>query len=186
MTGVQLIGLEAPCLGIRSYTKCSFAGLAVGRRSIQQRRVGIPTFMNMPLTTAKAYSLALLAVIAGTFASFSTDNWSWFSRSGSAIVIIGILLTSSQILEHIRRLKQRRASSARLMRGLTKPRPSTPYQFNRDFASEDRLRSIARAQTEEEDTWEVEGHGLYILISGTLIWGFGDLVGLVPFLSSAS
>ena len=27
----------------------------------------------------------------------------------------------------------------------------------------------------ESETWEVEGHGLYLLIAGTLIWGFGDL-----------
>ena len=36
---------------------------------------------------------------------------------------------------------------------------------------------MVRAASEQESIWEIEGHGLYMLIGGTLIWGFGDLLG---------
>ncbi len=135
--------------------------------------------MKMSVNAMKAYGLASLALSAGLFVSLSTSNWAWLSRSGSAVVVIGILLTSSQILEHSRRLKRRRPSWERRANTLMK---DGPIHTPQDFASEDRLRTLARASAHEEDTWEVEGYGLHILIMGTLVWGFGDLVGLMPFL----
>ena len=134
--------------------------------------------MKMSVNAMKAYGLASLALAAGLFVSLTTSNWSWLSRSGSAVVVIGILLTSSQILEHSRRLKRRRPDWERRSSTLVK---DGLIHTPQDFASEERLRSVAHASNYEENTWEIEGYGLHILILGTLVWGFGDLVGLMPF-----
>ena len=134
--------------------------------------------MKMSVNAMKAYGLASLALAAGLCVSLSTSNWSWLSRSGSAVVVIGILLTSSQILEHSRRLRRRRGSWERRASTFMNDGPSLTPQ---DFASEERLRTLTRAGIYEENTWEIEGYGLHILILGTLVWGFGDLVGLITF-----
>jgi len=79
------------------------------------------------------------------------------------VIVVGILLTSSQIRDHSRRLRRLRGHLA--------------SQSQRDWAGEERTRTLVRAAGEQEIAWEIEGHGLYILILGTLIWGFGDLLG---------
>ena len=134
--------------------------------------------MKMSVNAMKAYGLASLALATGLFVSLSTSNWSWLSRSGSAVVVIGIVLTSSQILEHSRRLRRRRPNWERRANTRTKDGPSCTPQ---DFASEERLRTLTHARNYEENTWEIEGYGLHVLILGTLVWGFGDLVGMISF-----
>lgn len=106
-----------------------------------------------------------LVLGGGMLLSLATDDWDWFSRSGSAVVVIGIVLTSSQIREHMQRL---RALRGQLL-----------AQSRRDWASDENKRALIRASSDQERTWEGEGHGLYMLIAGTLVWGFGDLLGLV-------
>jgi hypothetical protein len=44
-----------------------------------------------------------------------------------------------------------------------------------DWAGDDGMKSLARSRSLEEDTWDIEAHGLYLLIAGTLIWGFGEM-----------
>ncbi len=53
--------------------------------------------------------------------------------------------------------------------------------MSRNFAAEDRFRSLVNERSREEEAWEIEGHGLYILIIGTLVWGFGDLIDFINF-----
>lgn len=52
-------------------------------------------------------------------------------------------------------------------------------QSQRDWASGGDKRAWPRAASVKESIWEGEGQGLYMLFAGTLIWGFGDLVGHV-------
>lgn len=121
-----------------------------------------------PRTSLKARgadAVALGALLVGTALSVLTGDWEWFARSGSTVVVIGILLTSSQIRQHMRRL---RALRGQLM-----------AQSQRDWASDEDKRALLRAASVQESIWEGEGHGLYMLIAGTLVWGFGDLVGLL-------
>ncbi|GAB4344304.1 MAG: hypothetical protein Kow006_00080 [Gammaproteobacteria bacterium] len=119
------------------------------------------------LSTATRWSYLVTAVLlsAGTGVSLATGEWQWFSRAGSLMVVVGILLTSSQIRDHSRRLRRLRGQLS--------------GQSRRDWAGEERIRELVRAAGEQEAVWEIEGHGLYILVLGTLIWGFGDLVGLL-------
>jgi len=117
------------------------------------------------LTTRKALVLSSITFAAGIWISLQTSNWSWFSRSGSLIVIIGIFLTSSQIIENSRRLKKRRSHF--------------DNNFHRDFADDLKQRTLEKSRVLEEDIWANGLRGLYLLVSGTLIWGFGDLIGLL-------
>ena len=105
----------------------------------------------------KTYALTLPVFAAGILASAETHDWGWFARSGAAVVAIGVFLTSREILEHNRRLRA----------GV----------WGRDWADEGSIRQLVRSRHREEDLWETKFHGLYILIAGTLVWGFGDLLG---------
>lgn len=108
----------------------------------------------------KSYFVALATLIVGVGLSLRFHDWSWFSRSGSLIVVNGIVLTSHQIIEH--------------MRTLTRYQRSNGSQFYRDWASEEKQHFI---HDDPFSQWIVERQGFYLLIFGTLIWGFGDLIG---------
>ena len=120
--------------------------------------------------TRFSYGLAALAVIAGVAASLATGDWAWFSRSGSAVVAIGIVLTSRQVFEHNRRLQeyQRHGNGHGTAAGL----PA------HDWAGENSIRQLIRSRSREEEYWRTEFTGFYMLVIGTLVWGFGDLLGL--------
>ena len=74
------------------------------------------------LSTRKALLLSATVLVSGVWLSIQYDDWSWFARSGSMIVVIGIFLTSSQIIENSRRLKIRRSHHEQ--------------NFNRDYAED--------------------------------------------------
>jgi hypothetical protein len=118
---------------------------------------------SLHLTTRKALLLSAIVFSGGIWFSLTLMDWSWFSRSGSLIVIIGIVLTSSQIIENSRKLKMRRSHH--------------DHNFNRDFADDIKKQTLERSRSLDEDIWENGLRGLYLLVAGTLIWGFGDLVG---------
>lgn len=112
-----------------------------------------------------AYLSAAITLSTGAFISVKTGDWTWFSRCGSLVVVIGILLTSSQVIDHMERLKQRYTAGE--------------SEFQRDWAIENKQQSLLDARLNEEVTWMNEKSGFYMLIMGTLIWGFGDLPGLL-------
>lgn len=116
--------------------------------------------MKNGLFAIKAYVIAIAFFAAGVVLSLRLSNWEWFARSGSLVVLTGIILTSQQILEHMRNL-------ARLQRGVVR-------QCNRDWARAERHTML---HDDHELRWASERCGLYLLITGTFVWGFGDLVG---------
>lgn len=115
------------------------------------------------LSTRKALLLSAAVFVLGVWLSIDQNDWTWFARSGSMIVVIGIFLTSSQIIENSRRLKIRRSHHE--------------HNFNRDFAEEIKRGTLERSRGLDEDIWENGLRGFYLLVVGTLVWGFGDLVG---------
>ena len=74
-------------------------------------------------------------------------------------------MTSSQIIENSRRLKLHR-----MWRG---------QNFYRDYAEDFKKDSLKRSRGLDEDNWENGLRGLYMLVTGTLVWGLGDLVEVV-------
>ena len=118
---------------------------------------------HVTLSTGKALLFSLAVFILGILISIEHNYWTWFARSGSIIVVIGIFLTSSQIIENSRRLKIRRYRHKR--------------NFDRDYAEDIKRATLERSRSLDEDIWENGLRGLYLLVIGTLIRGFGDLAG---------
>ncbi len=114
--------------------------------------------------TWRAYLVAAIVLGIGLSASIVTTDWQWFSRSGSIVVVVGILLTSHQILEDIGQLRIRRDSNQH-------------RSAMHDWAKGDPRLDITR--NHEEEAWATESSGFLLLIVGTLVWGLGDLLGLV-------
>ena len=127
--------------------------------------------LNAQFTNALAYTSAIVALGWGVMSSMDSGDWGWFARSGSVVVVIGVLLTSSQIFEHNRKLRHRRSNFDHEIKH------GRPHRSDHDWAGDDGMKSLARSRSLEEDTWDIEAHGFYLLIAGTLIWGFGDLLG---------
>ena len=48
--------------------------------------------------------------------------------------------------------------------------------FTRDFAEDIKRGTLQRSRSLDEDIWENGLRGFYLLVAGTLVWGFGDLV----------
>ena len=111
-----------------------------------------------------AYLAVACLLIGFSYLSFITDDWQWLARSGCLIVITGMLMTSQEILSNIKRLKKRYK------------RNSSPTRH--DWAKGSASNNVIAAIAHEESTWEVAGHGFYMLLFGTLVWGFGDIVGM--------
>ena len=111
--------------------------------------------------TLKAYTAALITLLLGALLSMELGDWNWFARSGSLVVVYGILLTSQQIIEHMQHLgKQQRRD----------------MMVNRDWGADARHHFL---HDDHEQRWLSEKNGLTMLISGTLVWGFGDLINLL-------
>lgn len=115
--------------------------------------------MKAKIFTLRAYTTALVTLALGILLSLKFSDWSWFSRSGSLVVINGIILTSHQIIMHMQNLSQ-----------YQRQRQS---QFQKDWAHEEKHHFI---HEDSENRWKSEKYGLYMLILGTLVWGFGDLL----------
>jgi len=116
--------------------------------------------------TLVVYFLSALILLVSLYLSYTNHDWQWFSRSGSLIVILGIYLTSSQIIENSHRLDQRRSTY-------------NDGNFQRDWASDKHEKILHHQRDHEEETWVMGKCGFNLLITGTLIWGFGDLVSLL-------
>lgn len=96
--------------------------------------------------------------------SLLENNWQWLSRSGSLVVVIGIMLTSTQILDELHLMRQRRMHSDR----------NHDSWSSHDWVAEAESHKKLRHGEEE---FSGRSQGLYLLVLGTLIWGFGDIIG---------
>lgn len=118
------------------------------------------------------WGLTAVSIAIGVGAAFASGDWTWFARSGAAVVAVGVVLTSHQVFEHNRRLigYQRRQRGHR----------GQPYDTHaHDWANENSIHQLIRARSHEEENWRREFSGFHMLVGGTLIWGFGDLLGLL-------
>jgi len=127
----------------------------------------------MSLHNLQAWGLTALSLLVGAIAAIESGDWSWFSRSGAAVVAVGIVLTSRQVFEHNRRLVEQQRKSQR-------SHGPHPYDaHSHDWADENSIRQLIRARSHEEESWRREFSGFRMLVGGTLVWGFGDLTGLL-------
>ena len=105
-----------------------------------------------------AMVFTIIMLIVGTWISIKNDNWMWFSRFGSLITISGLFLTMSPIF----------------IRGIYL---SQSQSFK--FAGNDEDGDITTTIPEDKKIGTNAFIGIIISIIGTVIWGFGDLLGQI-------
>ena len=112
------------------------------------------------LMTTTSIQLGIGVVIIGSslFASYQTDQWHWFQRSGALLVSIGAILSTRRLL---------RSGLEGLIHG--------------DSASEI-IAAIEKHRAQTEDTEAKQDLmsayiGFVVVGLGTVIWAYGDLVG---------
>lgn len=113
------------------------------------------------------YFVSYTIIFASLYISYKLQDWQWFSRTGSIIVALGIYLTSIQIIENSRRLRLRNRKTR------------NSGNFQRDWADNKQEKIFAHDPAHETETWVMGKCGFNLLITGTLIWGFGDLLSLL-------
>lgn len=108
-----------------------------------------------------SFTLATVATMAASIAlSVWTTDWTWFARSGAIITALGLVLASRKVLIA-------RADLLALLSDMEKVDGTERTA---------RLASFKRLQR-DLDRQIMEKAGFALLILGTLVWGFGDLVG---------
>jgi hypothetical protein len=102
----------------------------------------------------------LLAMLGGVWLSAATGDWTWFARAGAVQTALGLVLASRKILIA-------RADLVALLADMERT----------DGAQRTaRLESFKRLQR-DLDRQVMEKAGFGLLIVGTIVWGFGDLIG---------
>lgn len=96
--------------------------------------------------------------LIGIIISIYSNNWIWFNRFGSLITIAGVLLTMSPIFIRGVYLSQSECGG---------------------WAWTDKDGKLLTTTSEDRKIGNNIITGIFISIIGTLIWGFGDLIGLV-------
>lgn len=124
-----------------------------------------------PLLLARVAAFAIAGL--GVVLSLWLDEWGWFSRAGSLIVLCGLILanweyfslTIGDMLEFAHPVVKRRLNDHGISTGEDNYRAEVEKQVRKELI--DRFRP---------DYLSAE---LRIVTAGTAIWGFGDLIGAI-------
>lgn len=114
----------------------------------------IKPFGNAPFVLILAFGSALL----GGYLSLHFSDWTWFSRLGSVITVSGLLLVSSPVFDKGIYISQ--GQRFQIMSQDEQGHPRTTNEKSRKSGNKVLI-------------------GILVSIIGTLVWGFGDLLGLI-------
>ncbi len=121
-----------------------------------------------PALYGQFLSLAVIAI--GFTAGIVSGDWTWFSRSGSVVVAIGVLVAAHDINEALREIELEdvdelvRQVAAEVIPDIT---------INADDIEKVKKKAIRIIRNDFVSKYKkVE---VTLIILGTLIWGFGDI-----------
>lgn len=103
---------------------------------------------------------ALLSLLGGAWLSAASGDCTWFARSGAVLTALGLVLASRKVL----------IACADLLALLSEMERADGAERTVRFESFKRLQR-------DLDRQVMEKAGFGLLILGTLVWGFGDLLG---------
>ena len=127
-------------------------------------------------------SVAIIA-FTGVVPSVLYENWDWLSRSGSLLTVYGIYLAFSKLTENLRPTRE-----IKILKELEEidkiPKEKLTYQqlmhkaVHGDAISKHLAKERVREKNHLADEVEssVEYAELFVLVAGTIIWGYGNLV----------
>ena len=117
-------------------------------------------------------TVALGAVIASVYIDFGTPSWFWFQRSGSVLVICGAVLGFRSIV----RLGVKGVGGANTNAFIGRVESSDdtqPIRTLRISLDDETKRYLVQAAMDK-----LAGYiGAFLIVCGTLIAGYGDLIG---------
>jgi NADH:ubiquinone oxidoreductase subunit K len=114
--------------------------------------------------------VSVIVIVLGVILSFISKDWTWFSRSGSLLVVIGIIVAANDINKSLAVLEDSKFSEQILER-IKEIRPDVE-ENEINNRKEEILGLLKELMTQFYRRIE-----LAILITGTIVWGFGDLIG---------
>jgi hypothetical protein len=123
----------------------------------------------MPLTV-----LAILIVAISIYADLGTRSWVWFQRSGSIVVLIGAFLGYRSILR-LGKSGVGGVNPVAVMAKVISTDNTGPTTRVRVALDERTQRLLQEAEYDKLAGFV----GVFFIVFGTLVWGYGDLVGLI-------
>jgi hypothetical protein len=135
-----------------------------------------------------AWLATFLILLGGVYLSYMNSDWMWFARFGALIVIVSLCIEASGLVQsYINRIVN---LSADLSEEIVKMQvPSRPHMYGLSGGeSEDQINQIAnkehkhrithlKLKLEKSISADIRKTEFSIGCVGTIVWGFGDLLG---------
>ena len=129
-------------------------------------------------STAPVTFLSATILLSGVIAAAITGEWHIFPRTGSILVILGVVLTLRGPL----RFHLMQAQIARVRKYI--PGQDEAHKNANEHARKTQGKELWQVLhlSGEKDDFGFAKRGFWIAVIGTLVWGFGDLLGHLPVL----
>ena len=122
---------------------------------------------NIPLILL--FSMGIM--VASIYCDYGNEAWVWFQRSGSVMVLCGAILTYRSVLRI--GLQGVGGAEPHFIRGTVM---GTQENGNVNIKFSEESRQLLREAFKDKLAGFI---GIFLIIFGTLVWGYGDLIGCV-------